>query len=62
MLVTQVSAKLIWKLFPQILEALEYAGTQQVKKPTANSSVVSNQLLDVSPTVCAGPGSEGVFS
>lgn len=61
MLVTQVSAKLIWKLFPHILEALEYAGIQG-KKPTANSSVVSNQLADMSSTICAGPGSEGVFS
>lgn len=39
-LVTQVSAKLIWKLFSHIFEALEYTGIQQGEKYTGNSSTV----------------------
>lgn len=42
-LVTQVSAKLIWNLFSCIFEALGYTG---------NSSIVSLHLVSLSPTVC----------
>ena len=55
-LVTQVSAKLIWKLFSHIFEALEYTGIQQEPPPTGNSSIGSNQLVGMSPIVRAGPG------
>lgn len=50
-LVTQVSAKLIWKLFSHIFEALEHTGIQG-KKPTGKSSVVSNQLVGISLSLC----------
>lgn len=59
-LVTQVSAKLIWKLLSGIFEALGYAGMQHGKKPTGNSSIESLHLVGLAWVLGVKRGFQGI--